>query len=157
MQGPTLPSASDLVLARETASEYQDEERKYKRKREREEVKDRIEDMVGPKEVGREGMLEKKRARREGDRAFRDKGDDGMEADESTLLGGGDSFKERYVSCQQTWESSSKLFVLGLRNEMLQRNASNRKQVKRRRRLRYESVLQCSRKRKRPPWICSSN
>jgi hypothetical protein len=54
--------------------------------------------MVGPKEVGREGMLEKKRARREGDRAFREKGDDGfVEADEKTLLGGGDSFRERYV------------------------------------------------------------
>jgi len=52
--------------------------------------------MVGPKEVGREGMLEKKRARREGDRAFREKGDDGfVEADEKTLLGGGDSFRER--------------------------------------------------------------
>ena len=43
-------------------------------------------------------MLEKKRARREGDRAFREKGDDGfVEADEKTLLGGGDSFRERYV------------------------------------------------------------
>ena len=47
--------------------------------------------------LGKEGMLEKKRARREADRAFREKGDDGFDADESTLMGGGDSFKERYV------------------------------------------------------------
>ena len=97
--GPSLPSASDLVLARETASEIQDEERKYARKRARAEAKERVEDMVGPKAVGKEGMLENKRARREADRTFRDKGDDGFEADEGTLLGGGDSFKERYVFC----------------------------------------------------------
>lgn len=54
--------------------------------------------MVGPKEVGREGMLEKKRVKREGDREFREKGDDGFEADEKTLLGGGDSFRDRYGS-----------------------------------------------------------
>ena len=40
-----------------------------------------------------------KRARREADRSFRDKGDDGFEADESTLLGGGDSFRDQYVAC----------------------------------------------------------
>jgi hypothetical protein len=95
MQGPTLPSASDLVLAREAASEYYDDERKYKRKRDMAEAKEKVEDMVGPKEVGREGMLEKKRAKRDNDRAFREKGDEGYEADESTLLGGGDSFRER--------------------------------------------------------------
>ncbi|KAH7886349.1 hypothetical protein F5I97DRAFT_1937211 [Phlebopus sp. FC_14] len=94
VQGPTLPSASDLVLAREAASEYKQTEREHKRKRDRAEAKERVEDMVGPKEVGREGMLEKKRARRENDRAFREKGDDGFEADESTLLGGGDSFRD---------------------------------------------------------------
>ncbi|KAG2358860.1 hypothetical protein BDR07DRAFT_1488860 [Suillus spraguei] len=48
MHGPTLPSAS----------------------------KGAIEDTVGPREVGKEGMLEKKRARREADRSFREKGDD---------------------------------------------------------------------------------
>ena len=55
---------------------------------------------MGPKEADREGMLEKKRARREGNRAFREKGDDGYEADESTLLGGasGDSF-QHWVFC----------------------------------------------------------
>ena len=97
MQGPTLPSTSDLVLSRETAAETQQEERDYKRKRDKLEAKEHIEDMVGPKEVGREGMLEKKRARREADKSFRDKGDDGLEADESTLLGGGDSFKQQCV------------------------------------------------------------
>ena len=95
--GPTLPSASDRVLAQEAASEYRAAERDLKRKRDRTEAKERIEDMVGPKEIGKEGMLEKKRARREDDRAFREKGDDGFEADELTLLGSGDSFRDQYV------------------------------------------------------------
>lgn len=91
--GPTLPTASDLTLAKEMTAEQEAEMRKYKRKREKLEAKERIEDMVGPKPVGREGMLEKKRAQRESDRAFRERGDDGLEMDESTLLGGGDSFQ----------------------------------------------------------------
>lgn len=94
--GPTLPSSSDLTLSREAESEYENAERAYKRKRDRLEANERVEDMVGPKDVGREGMLEKKRAKRENDKAFREKGDDGfVEADEKTLLGGGDSFRER--------------------------------------------------------------
>ncbi|THU83746.1 hypothetical protein K435DRAFT_688969 [Dendrothele bispora CBS 962.96] len=93
MQGPTLPSSADMQLAKEYATEMQEEERKLKRKRDRKEEKERVEDMVGPKEVGREGMLEKKRARRENDKAFRERGDEGLELDESTLMGGGDSFK----------------------------------------------------------------
>ncbi|KAJ3505649.1 hypothetical protein NLJ89_g7310 [Agrocybe chaxingu] len=40
-------------------------------------------------------MLEKKKMRRENDRAFREKGDEGLEVDESTLLGGGDSFRDQ--------------------------------------------------------------
>lgn len=99
VHGPTLPSASDLVLARESASENQQEERSYKRKRDKLEAKERMEE-IAPREVGREGMLEKKRARRDADRDFRDKGDDGLEADESTLLGGGDSFKAQCVYCR---------------------------------------------------------
>jgi hypothetical protein len=95
--GPTLPSASDLVLSRESAAEIQREERDYKRKRDKLEAKERIEDMVGPREVGKEGMMEKKRAKRDADRSFREKGDDGLEADESTLLGGGDSFRQQCV------------------------------------------------------------
>ncbi|KAL0952049.1 hypothetical protein HGRIS_008689 [Hohenbuehelia grisea] len=93
MQGPSLPSASDLQLVRESESDYRDAERSYKRKRDKMEAKERVEDMVGPKEVGREGMLEKKRAKRENDRAFREKGDEGLEVDETTLMGGGDSFR----------------------------------------------------------------
>ncbi|GLB43683.1 hypothetical protein LshimejAT787_1401950 [Lyophyllum shimeji] len=95
IQGPTLPTASDLALSREMAAEQREEERAYKRKRDKLEAKERIEDMVGPREVGREGMLEKKRARRDADRSFREKGDEGFEVDESTLLGGGDSFKDQ--------------------------------------------------------------
>lgn len=97
VQGPTLPSSSDLVFAREIARETEQEDRSLKRKRDRAEAKERVEDMVGPREVGREGALEKKRAKREADRSFRDRGDDGFEADESVLLGGGDSFKDQWV------------------------------------------------------------
>ena len=95
MQGPALPSQSDLVMAREDAEAQRFTERDLKRKRERKEEKERLEDVVGPKEVGREGMLEKKRARREADKSYREKGDDGFDMDDSTLMGGGDSFQER--------------------------------------------------------------
>ncbi|KAG6843997.1 hypothetical protein H0H87_010888 [Tephrocybe sp. NHM501043] len=95
MQGPTLPSASDLTMSRELAAEQQQEERAYKRKRDKLEAKERVEDMVGPREVGREGMLEKKRAKRDADRSYRERGDEGLEADESTLFGGGDGFREQ--------------------------------------------------------------
>jgi hypothetical protein len=92
--GPTLPSASDLTLAREAAAEQEAVDRKNARKRQRAEERERIEDAVGPKPVGREGQLEAKRARREGDKAFRERGDDGfVEADEGTLMGGGDDFR----------------------------------------------------------------
>ncbi|KAL1761844.1 hypothetical protein FB107DRAFT_268614 [Schizophyllum commune] len=96
--GPTLPSSTDLQLARETEEDTRETERRYKRKRDKLEALDRIEDLVGPKEVGREGMLEKKRARREEDRAYRERGDEGLEADESTLMGGGDDFHS-YLNC----------------------------------------------------------
>ena len=55
---------------------------------------------MGPREVGREGVLEKKRARREADRAFREDkegGGAGWEVDEGTLMGGGDSFRDQCV------------------------------------------------------------
>jgi hypothetical protein len=81
-------------MAREAAKDDYEQERKNKRKRDKLEARDRVEDMVGPKEVGREGMLEKKRARREGDRDFREKGDDGLAVDEGTLLGSGGSFRD---------------------------------------------------------------
>jgi hypothetical protein len=60
-----LPSASDLTLGREMNAEQQLDIRAHKRKREKAEGKERVEDVVGPKEVRREGMLEKKRAKRE--------------------------------------------------------------------------------------------
>ncbi|KAF5332809.1 hypothetical protein D9611_005256 [Ephemerocybe angulata] len=91
--GPAMPTAADMTLAKEMNAEQEAELRKYKRKREKLEAKERMEEMVGPKPVGKEGMLEKKRAKRENDRAFREKGDDGLEMDETTLLGGGDSFQ----------------------------------------------------------------
>ncbi|KAF9055685.1 hypothetical protein BJ165DRAFT_1521679 [Panaeolus papilionaceus] len=93
LQGPTLPSASDLTLARELQAEQREEERSYRRKKEKSETKERIEELVGPKPVGREGMLEKKRMQRENNRAFGERGDEGLELDESTLMGGGDSFQ----------------------------------------------------------------
>ena len=88
-----MPGTSDRILAKETADEYRAAERDYQRKREKKEAKERLEDIVGPKEPGRAGMLEKKKAQREADRAFREKGDDGFDVDESTLMGGGDSFQ----------------------------------------------------------------
>ena len=95
--GPALPSHADRVLAEEDAEERRAAELHRKRKRERAEDKDRVEDMVGPKEIGKVGMLEKRRVKRENDKAFREKGDDGfIETDDHTLMGGGDSFKERY-------------------------------------------------------------
>ena len=93
IQGPAMPPGFDLTLAREEAAELRDEERTYKRKRDKMETKERIEEMVGPKPVGREGMLEKKKLKRENDRDFRDKTDEGLEIDEKTLMGGDDSFK----------------------------------------------------------------
>jgi len=97
VQGPTLPSQADHILAREAAEEQAAAEREYQRKRDKAEARGRIEDMVGPREVGRERMLEKKRERRESDRTFREKGDEGLEMDEGTLMGGGDSFKAQWV------------------------------------------------------------
>ncbi|KAN0125020.1 hypothetical protein V8E52_001572 [Russula decolorans] len=91
--GPTMPPQADRILAREDAEERAAAEREYQRKRDKAEARERIEDMVGPREVGRERMLEKKRERRDGDRAFREKGDEGLDVDEGTLMGGGDSFK----------------------------------------------------------------
>jgi hypothetical protein len=97
VQGPALPPQGDRILAREAEEEKAAAEREYQRKRDKAEARDRVEDMVGPREVGRERMLEKKRERREGDRAFRERGDEGLDIDERTLMGGGDSFKAQWV------------------------------------------------------------
>jgi hypothetical protein len=97
VQGPTLPTQADRILSQEAAEEQAAAEREYQRKRDKAEARERLEDTVGPREVGRERMLEKKREQREGDRAFRERGDEGLEMDEGTLMGGGDSFKARWV------------------------------------------------------------
>ena len=81
------------MLAKEADEEYHAVERDYQRKRERKEAKERLEDLVGPKEMGRAGQLEKKKAQREANRAYREKGDEGLELDDATLMGGGDSFQ----------------------------------------------------------------
>ncbi|EIM83565.1 uncharacterized protein STEHIDRAFT_101856 [Stereum hirsutum FP-91666 SS1] len=94
--GPTLPSSSDLTLARELQEEAAWEEKSLKRKRDKREAKERDEDVNGPREVGRERLMEKKREKREGDKAFREAREDaGLELDEGTLMGGGDSFQDR--------------------------------------------------------------
>ncbi|KAG8931251.1 hypothetical protein FRC01_001598 [Tulasnella sp. 417] len=94
--GPTLPSAADWTEQEEARREFVEHERKNHRKREREEDKERIEDLVGPRETGREGMLEKKRLKRESDRQARGEKDDAfMEVGEDALYGGSDSFQAR--------------------------------------------------------------
>jgi len=86
-----------MQLVREEAESLSAANNLLKRKREKLEDKERVEDLVGPKEVGREGMLEKKRAKRETDKAFQETRDDaGLEVSEDVLMGGG-SFKERYA------------------------------------------------------------
>lgn len=93
--GPTLPSASDLTLFRESAAEGAKQDRKASHKRARERLEDE-DGGIGPKQVGREGAMEKKRARRDEDRAMKDRKDDrGLEISEDLLMGAGgsDSFK----------------------------------------------------------------
>ncbi|KAG9009373.1 hypothetical protein FRB90_008386 [Tulasnella sp. 427] len=74
--GPTLPSASEWTEQEEIRRESAIEDRRHSRKREREEDKERVEDLVGPRETGREGMLEKKRLKRESDRQARGEKED---------------------------------------------------------------------------------
>ncbi|KAG9080164.1 hypothetical protein FRC06_006999 [Ceratobasidium sp. 370] len=93
--GPTLPSSSDRTLEREAVLEAAKNERRASSKRARERLEDE-DGGIGPKQVGREGMMEKKRARREDDRAMRDRKDDGgLEVREDVLMGAGssDSFR----------------------------------------------------------------
>lgn len=159
VHGPTLPSASDLVLAREVASEYQAAEQGYKRKRDRAEAKDQLEDMVGPKPVGREGMLEKKRARRENDKAFREKGDDGFEADESTLLGGGDSFKDQWAIYSSRFNRSLLTSPSALLAEM-QLEDGLKKNVLREKKIKWQPLATAQmpyEKRTKQRWTCSNS
>ena len=160
VQGPTLPPHADRILAREDVEERASAEREYQRKRDKAEARERIEDMVGPREVGRERMLEKKRERREGDRAFREKGDEGLEIDEGTLMGGGDSFKAQWVPTLHHPPHmltdtnrvhpfrSTELLAEMLRVRNLSRSARRRDQRRASGRLRYV-------KRTRQLWTCS--
>lgn len=161
VQGPTLPPQADRILAREDAEEKAAVERGYQRKRDKAEARERIEDMAGPREVGRERMLEKKRERREGDRAFREKGDEGLDIDEGTLMGGGDSFKAQCVApLHHRWPRTltdtkrvQPFLFAGLPAEMLRvRGLSRSARTRHRRRvsgrLRYV-------KRTRRLWTCS--
>lgn len=108
--GPTLPSAADWTEQEEARRELVDHERKNSRKREREEDKERIEDLVGPRETGREGALEKKRLKRESDRQARGEKDDAfVEVGEDALYGGGDSFQARWVSYYLEYPSNIRL------------------------------------------------
>jgi len=83
-----------------------------KRKREKMEEKERVEDLVGPKPVGKEGLLEKKRAKRESDKTFREaKEDAGLEVSEDVLMGGNSSFKEaiaRRDAARARWDAKKK-------------------------------------------------
>ena len=99
IHGPLLPGrsglSSDQQYDRELDAERLDRERRASRKRAREEENTRIEDMIGPKPVGREGALEAKRARRENDKVFREREAEDDFGDD--FLMGGDSFKSRCI------------------------------------------------------------
>jgi hypothetical protein len=99
VQGPLLPGrsgpTSDRQYDQELDAERLDRERRASRKRAREEENERIEDTIGPKAVGREGALEAKRARRENDRAFREREVENDFGDD--FLMGSDSFKSRCI------------------------------------------------------------
>jgi len=97
-RGPTLPNPGDLTLAHESAESARLAELSVQRKRARADERERVDDMLGSKPIGREGQLEKKRARRENDRAARDQKDDAMgDWDDGVLMGSGDadSFKAK--------------------------------------------------------------
>ena len=99
VQGPSLPDrlgpSSDRQYDRELDAERLDRERRASRKRAREEDNERIDNVIGPKAVGREGVLEAKRARRENDRTFREREAEDDLGDD--FLMGGDSFKSRCI------------------------------------------------------------
>lgn len=130
MQGPTLPSASDITLAREAEQQAQKANRVYERQRSKKDARDRIDDAVGPKEVGKEALLEKKRAKRENDRDFRDaKGDDGGgDWDEGTMMGGGDSFQAKSVSSLMCLRFGLLISIRLAQRDAAKKRAEERKQ-----------------------------
>lgn len=99
--GPSLPSASDARFYAEEAAESDAIRARLSKKRARAEEQERLDDALGVSKselVGRDGEIEKKRAKREGDRSFREsRADDtgGLEVREDVLMGSdrADSFK----------------------------------------------------------------
>ncbi|KIM31699.1 hypothetical protein M408DRAFT_317970 [Serendipita vermifera MAFF 305830] len=130
VQGPSLPgssaaaqSASDKQWERETLEEKQERERRASRKRARMDEEDRIEDAIGPREVGRERLQENKRARRENDRSFREK-DNEPDIDADSLMGG-DSFQARLAQR----DAAKKRFEEKRNHDRESREQANRERV----------------------------
>jgi len=101
--GPSMPSPADAQFYAEEAAETSAAQESLSRKRARAEERDRLDDAIGVNKsdlVGKDRQLENKRARREGDRAFREARSDetgGLEIQEDVLMGstGADSFRAR--------------------------------------------------------------
>jgi len=101
--GPSMPSPADAHFYAEEAAEATAAQASLSRKRARAEERDRLDDALGVSKsdlVGKEGQLERKRARAEGDRAFRNaRSDDtgGLDIQEDILMGSSaaDSFRAR--------------------------------------------------------------
>lgn len=93
--GPVMPNSmafSANHTDRQLALEAEREDAARRRKAERQTQLSRAEELV-PKSGGREGKMEERRANNAVNREFREKDQSaGMELDEGTLLGGGDSF-----------------------------------------------------------------
>lgn len=87
--GGGVSHPSDLRLEQEEASERRHRERASERKRENRDVRQMQEEMA-PRATGRDALVERRRERAAGNRAFADaKLDDGMELDDEVLMGGG--------------------------------------------------------------------
>ncbi|WVO13831.1 hypothetical protein L204_101454 [Cryptococcus depauperatus] len=86
--GPSLPTASDRQYAHEASQDA----RKHERQSAYREDAKRANEIV-PKNDGKEGRMEEKRAKNAENRAYRDKDTSaGLESDERTLLGDSNSF-----------------------------------------------------------------
>ncbi|KAK8849574.1 hypothetical protein IAR55_004909 [Kwoniella newhampshirensis] len=86
--GPTLPTASDRQYALETAAD----QRKNERKQAAKDIYNKADELV-PRQGGKEGKIEEKRATNNENRKYRDKDvTEGLEVEESTLLGDSGGF-----------------------------------------------------------------
>lgn len=128
--GPAMPTVTDRQLLREQEEERAAVQLQLAKSRERQEKKDRIEDQIGPKEVGRAGQLEKKRAQRESNKAAADAKDDaGLEINDRDLMGGSDNFHDMSV-IPSFFPDSLNGDKLGLRGEMqIGRNSRRRRDM----------------------------